>query len=51
VFYAPLAVGAVLVLRPTVGAVELFFIVGTAVLHLAYYLLLQRGYRVVRPPR
>jgi uncharacterized membrane protein len=46
VFYAPLAVGAVLVLRPTIGAVELLFIVGTAVLHLAYYLLLQRGYRV-----
>ncbi len=42
----PLAIGQV-VLQPTpVGPVELLFVVGSGVLHTAYFLLLGRGYRV-----
>ncbi len=43
--YAPLAAGAVLIVRPHIGPVEALFLFGTAVLHLAYFLLLQSGYR------
>lgn len=44
--YAPLAVGIVLLGKPHIGNAELGAILGSAVLHLAYYLVLQRGYRV-----
>lgn len=44
--YAPLAVAAIIIQRPQLGTVELGFIVGSALLHIGYYLLLQRGYRV-----
>jgi drug/metabolite transporter (DMT)-like permease len=44
--YAPLAVAVVFFVRPHIGAVQLLFIVGTAVLHLAYFLMLQSGYRI-----
>jgi drug/metabolite transporter (DMT)-like permease len=44
--YAPLAAAVVFVVRPHIGAVQLIFIVGTAVLHLVYFLLLQGGYRL-----
>ena len=43
--YAPLALAAVVLLRPHVGPVEFAFLVGTAMLHTGYFLLLQRGYR------
>ncbi len=43
--YAPLAAGAVLIVRPHIGPVQALFLFGTAVLHLAYFLLLQSGYR------
>lgn len=45
-FYAPLALGAILVQRPQIGGVQVVFICGTILLHLAYFLLLNRGYRV-----
>ncbi len=44
--YAPLAVAAIIIQRPQLGEVDLVFIVGSALLHIGYYLLLQRGYRV-----
>ncbi len=43
--YAPLAMGVVLLVRPHIGAVQLVFLAGTAVFHLAYFLMLQSGYR------
>lgn len=43
--YAPLALGVILLQRPRVGPEGLLFIAGSAGLHLAYFLLLQRGYR------
>ncbi len=46
VIYAPLAAAVVLLQRPTLGAVELQFMAGSAILHLAYFLMLQQGYRV-----
>lgn len=44
--YAPLAAFVVLFLHPQIGSIELFFMFGTGVLHLGYFLLLQKGYRV-----
>ncbi len=44
--YAPLALAVIVIQRPRFGAVELGFVLGSALLHIAYYLLLQRGYRV-----
>lgn len=44
--YAPLAAFVVFFQRPHVGAIELLFMCGTGVLHLGYFLLLQKGYRV-----
>lgn len=46
VIYAPLAIGIIVVERPVFGPLEATFIAGSAVLHLGYFLLLQRGYRV-----
>src|SRR5919199_6156274 len=43
---APLLVAQVVVQPTPLGATEWLFIVGTAVLHLAYFLLLGQGYRV-----
>ncbi len=43
--YAPLAAGVIVVVRPHIGVIQLVFIAGTAVLHLAYFLMLQSGYR------
>ncbi|MBJ3777509.1 EamA family transporter [Acuticoccus mangrovi] len=45
VLYAPAAVAVVLVERPSIGALELAFIAGSAIIHLGYFLLLQTGYR------
>jgi drug/metabolite transporter (DMT)-like permease len=44
--YAPLAVAVVIFQRPRLGAIELLFMFGSGVLHLGYFLLLQRGYAV-----
>ena len=43
--YAPLAAAVVLVVRPHFGTLQFVFVAGTAVLHLAYFLMLQSGYR------
>jgi hypothetical protein len=32
--------------NPALGVVEWFFIVGSAIMHIAYYFFLQRGYRL-----
>lgn len=42
----PLAVAQVAIVPPHVGSLEATFIVGSAVLHLAYFLLLGQGYRL-----
>jgi len=44
--YAPLALAVLVIQRPRLGPVELGVVVGSAVLHIGYYLQLQRGYRV-----
>jgi len=44
--YAPLAVVVVLLVRPHFGAEALVFMFGSGVLHLGYFVLLQRGYAV-----
>lgn len=43
-FYLPVAIGVCLWQRPHVGGIETLFLAGSAVLHLFYFLLLQRGY-------
>jgi drug/metabolite transporter (DMT)-like permease len=44
--YAPIAVVAIVIVRPRLGGIELLFILGSAALHLAYFFFLQRGYRL-----
>ena len=44
--YAPLAVTAVVVQKPDFTPLTVLFILGSAALHLVYFLLLQRGYQV-----
>ena len=44
--YAPLAVGVVALARPHLGPEALLFMFGSGVLHLGYFVLLQRGYAV-----
>ena len=44
--YAPVAVGVYAIQRPALGWVAVAFMVGTAVLHTAYFVTLQRGYDV-----
>jgi drug/metabolite transporter (DMT)-like permease len=46
VIYAPVALAAAIILRPTLGWIELGFVLGSAVLHLAYFASLQRGYQL-----
>src|ERR687891_698220 len=46
VIYAPLAVVVVLVSAPHLGPVQYLFMFGSGVLHLGYFVLLQRGYAV-----
>ncbi len=43
--YAPVAAAVVALQRPVLGPRDLTFMLGSAVLHLGYFLLLQRGYR------
>ena len=44
--YAPLALGAFLIQKPMIDRVGLIFLAGSAALHLVYFLVLQRGYKV-----
>jgi drug/metabolite transporter (DMT)-like permease len=43
---APIALGIVLIARPSIGWLGIAFMAGTGVLHAAYFLSLQRGYEV-----
>ena len=45
VIYAPVAAYIWVTAKPVFGAQEILFILGSIALHLAYFLLLQRGYR------
>jgi drug/metabolite transporter (DMT)-like permease len=45
VAYAPVALVVAVTQRPHVGGIQLVFIAGSAVLQVAYFLFLQRGYR------
>ncbi len=44
--YTPLAIAIIALQAPPLGAGELTFIAGSAAIHSAYFLMLQRGYRV-----
>jgi drug/metabolite transporter (DMT)-like permease len=46
IFYAPLAAFIYFWQQPYIGALQLGFMAGSAVIHVAYFLILQRGYRV-----
>jgi len=46
VAYLPLAIWIIIYQQPVIGSKQLIFMVGTAVLHCAYFYLLDRGYRV-----
>lgn len=46
VIYAPAAAWILLTQHPQIGLVQIMFMTGTAVLHLAYFVLLTRGYRL-----
>lgn len=43
--YLPLAVAAVWIQQPVLGWYEIAFCIGSALLHMGYFLLLQQGYR------
>jgi drug/metabolite transporter (DMT)-like permease len=45
VFYAPLALGLIWFTRPQIGWMQFWMMLASAILHTAYYLLLDRGYR------
>lgn len=44
--YAPIALAIIILQQPYLGPEQLLFIFGSGVLHVAYYLSLQHGYRV-----
>ena len=46
IIYAPLAIVLLFVQHAQIGIIALAFICGSALLHLTYFILLQRGYRV-----
>ncbi len=46
VFYSPLVVLIFLIQKPHIGLIELLFIAGSGIIHIGYFLVLQRGYRV-----
>ncbi len=46
IIYFPLAIGILIIQRPQLGPIEITFIIGSAVLHLGYFIALQQGYRV-----
>jgi drug/metabolite transporter (DMT)-like permease len=45
IIYLPLALGVLLIQRPPLGTLSLCFILGSATLHLGYFLMLQKGYQ------
>jgi drug/metabolite transporter (DMT)-like permease len=45
ILYTPVALGFICINRPTFQPVQFVFIVGSSLLHLAYFVVLSRGYR------
>ncbi len=45
VLYMPVALWILIVQQPEIGAMQVLFLIGTVVLHLGYFLMLQMGYR------
>ena len=45
VIYAPVAIGVIVLKRPTIDFGDCLFIAGTILMHLAYFVVLNRGYR------
>src|SRR4030067_3686950 len=45
-FYAPLAVFIYVWQKPDLGWIQIGFMAGSALIHVGYFLLLQRGYRI-----
>lgn len=45
ILYAPLALALVFIQRPTIEGPQLVFILGSSCLHIAYFILLTRGYK------
>ena len=45
ILYLPVALGVVLVQKPEFGIPQLGFTIGSAILHMGYFLFLQTGYR------
>lgn len=45
VLYLPVAIGVYIAEQPVLGATEIAFCIASALLHMAYFLLLQQGYR------
>ncbi len=46
VFYAPVAIVVFFWQKPYIGPLQLIFMVGSALIHVAYFLILQKGYRM-----
>jgi drug/metabolite transporter (DMT)-like permease len=46
VIYFPVMLAVVILQRPHLNTLQLIFIIGSAILHVAYFLLLQQGYRI-----
>lgn len=44
--YLPLALIILWVQRPPIGTIQVIFLVGTSLIHIVYFIALQRGYRV-----
>ncbi|HVB65877.1 MAG TPA: DMT family transporter [Nitrolancea sp.] len=44
--YAPVVAFVLIYDRPYIGPIELLFIVGSGIIHIGYFLILQQGYRV-----
>jgi drug/metabolite transporter (DMT)-like permease len=46
VIYAPIIAVVIIIQRPHFGPIEILFIVGSGIIHIGYFLILQQGYRV-----
>jgi drug/metabolite transporter (DMT)-like permease len=44
--YAPIVAFVLIYERPDIGPIELLFIIGSGIIHIGYFLILQQGYRV-----
>jgi drug/metabolite transporter (DMT)-like permease len=45
IFYAPVAIATIFIEKPPIGGIEIVFIMGTAILHIGYFLMLTWGYQ------